>query len=212
MENTSNPNKAKFISLLESTNRNGIRQLIENLEKCGFFEAPASTRFHGNYPGGLVEHSLYVYQQAMYLKKVETHIKPKLTERLPDNSIIIASLLHDVCKADFYYLTKKWRKDANNKWEQYDGYEKDFKKLPVGHGEKSVIRLLQWGFELTDDEICAIRWHMSGFDVSNYQDALRSLDSAAEIPLVAIIVAADYLASHISEVKSEVKTEEKKDK
>ena len=53
--------KEEFIKLLKETNREGMDKLIEFLENSDFFEAPASTRYHGNFKGGLVEHSMKVY-------------------------------------------------------------------------------------------------------------------------------------------------------
>jgi len=194
-------NKDKFCDLLRKTERKGIEHVIEKLTELGFFEAPASTKFHGAYEGGLVEHSLNVYVQALYLVKVEKKIRPDID--IDDNSVAIAALLHDVCKSDIYIKEQKWRKDANNKWESYEAYGHDYKKtLPVGHGEKSVIRLLQWGLELTDDEIMAIRWHMGHFDLSDYMEAKTSFNTSCDLsPLAAIISAADWLASRITENK-----------
>ena len=61
--------KEKFISLLRSTNREGMENLLEFLEKSDFYKAPASTRYHGNYEGGLLEHSMKVYE--IFNEKVE---------------------------------------------------------------------------------------------------------------------------------------------
>ena len=192
--------KDYFIETLKKVNRQNIDVVIENLTKGGFFEAPASTKYHGNYPGGLVEHSVNVYEQAAYLWRLENKVRKEAVKDITEENIIIASLLHDVCKMDLYHLTKKWKKDKNDKWIQYDGYEKDFNLFPMGHGEKSVITLIMWDFHLTESEMMAIRWHMGGFDISDYQDARRSFETAADkYSLVPIIVAADWLASRIKE-------------
>lgn len=208
-------NKDKFLELLRSTNREGVEDLITKLEEVGFFEAPASSKFHGDYPGGLLEHSLNVYQQAAYLYKVETHIKPDLAPKIPMESIIIASLLHDVCKADLYMKVKKWKKDETKpkgqQWEQKEVYDHDYTKFPLGHGEKSVIWLLKNGFKLTDDEIMAIRWHMGSWDLSTYSDSKACFNAASDsCPLLAIIICADTLAARITEVRgiSQQKQEE----
>lgn len=193
-------NKELFKSILTKTNREKIDVVLDEIEKLGFFTAPASSSYHGNYPGGLVEHSLNVYRQAMYLKKVQVKLRPDLEDKLSDTSIAIVALLHDICKADLYVTAKKWRKDKDNKWEQYDTYEHDYNKEPFGHGEKSVIRLLRWGFTLTDDEIAAIRWHMGAFDISDYGDAKKGFNTAGDkYPLMAILVASDWLASRMLE-------------
>lgn len=195
-------NQEKFLEILETVSRPNLNDVINMLVDTGFFDAPASTKFHGNYPGGLCEHSLNVYTQAMYIYTTQCKIRKDIAKKISKDNVIIASLLHDVCKADLYVKTKKWRKDENNKWEQYDTYEHDYTALPVGHGEKSVIMILRTGFELTYDEILAIRWHMGGFDISTYNDAKQSFNVAGdESPLVPIIMCADVLASRIMEVK-----------
>jgi len=193
-------NKQKFLEILNSVDRKNIDSLIKVLETEGFFEAPASTKFHGNYPGGLVEHSLNVYTQAMYLYNIECKLKKDIAKNITKENVIIASLLHDVCKSNLYTIVKKWRKDDKNKWEQYDTYDHDYSNLPIGHGEKSVVKILLSGVELTEDEILAIRWHMGGFDISTYGDAKQSFNVAGDkSPLVPIIMCADVLASRITE-------------
>ena len=192
--------KQMFTEVLSGVRKDNVIPLIAKLDETGFFTAPASTAFHGNYAGGLVEHSLNVYQQAMYLKKIEIHIKPQIADKLPDDSIKVAALLHDVCKADIYKIEKKWRKDKDNKWEQQYAYVKDFTEFPLGHGEKSVIRLLKWGFPLTEDEMFAIRYHMGAWDLADYQDSRKCFDAACDkSPLASIIISADWLASRITE-------------
>lgn len=190
--------KEKFLELLRSTARQGVEEVLTGLEKLGFFSAPASTRFHGCEPGGLLAHSLAVCDQALALREMELAKRPELSERLPMASVIIAALLHDVCKADVYKEVEKFRKDKNDRWEKYKTYGVDYSGLPLGHGEKSVIRLLRLGLELTDDEMLAIRWHMQGFDLSDSAEARASYTAACvKSPLVTLIMAADLLASHL---------------
>lgn len=147
--------KEKFIELLISTQREGIENLIQWLEKeTDFFTAPASTKYHLTYEGGLLEHSLNVYEE----------LKDELgfpDDNVPD-SVVIVSLLHDICKANYYQIDKKWQKNEKNEWEEVPYYSTN-DLFPLGHGEKSVI-LLQRFIELTDDEIMAIRWHMGSFE------------------------------------------------
>lgn len=195
-----NQNREKFIQLLKNTKRSGIDETIEGIDKLGFFQAPASTIYHGCYDGGLLEHSLNVYQQMMYLRKVEIKIKPQLESELSEESCIIVSLLHDVCKSDLYEKTTKWRKDAENKWEQYETYKKVFKTLCIGHGTRSVVLLLRMGLQLTDQEITAINWHMGAFDISQYDDSSKGFnESCSNNALAATLVSADWLASKITE-------------
>lgn len=192
--------KGKFISLLRSTKREGIDGVIAYLEKVGFFEAPASVNRHLSHAGGLLEHSLNVHGMAMMLREQMVGIKPELAGQLTEESITIAALLHDVCKANIYKTAKKWRKDEQNRWEQYDTYEADYSRFPLGHGEKSVIMLLRLGLTLTNDEILAIRWHMGAWNLpfQSYEDKCN-ISEASDHPLTAIIQAADGLAAHILE-------------
>ncbi len=193
--------RERFESALRATGREGVENVLAELARLGFFEAPASTRFHLAEKGGLLRHSLNVYDQARVLTQVECRLRPGLEERLPEASVAVASLLHDICKAEIYREEVKHRK-VNGKWEDYTGYGFDCSAFPLGHGEKSVIRLLRWGMPLTDDEMVAIRWHMHAWDLADSPEARGCFGSASErCPLLAILIAADGLASHIQEAK-----------
>lgn len=193
--------RERFEEALRATGRTGVDRVITELDALGFFTAPASTRFHLAEPGGLLKHSLNVYDQARVIGRIEAQIRPDIADRLPEASLAIAALLHDVCKAEIYKSEIKHRK-VDGKWEDYTGYGVDFSGLPLGHGEKSVIRLLRWGFELTDDEMIAIRWHMHAWDLADSPEARGNLTKASEAcPLLAVLIAADGLASHIQEAK-----------
>ena len=191
--------RGRFDGLLLKTGRRGIENVLAELDRLGFYEAPASTRFHGNYPGGLLEHSLCVYDEAVVIREAQLRLKPEVADGLPMGSVAIAALLHDVCKAEVYRQEEKRRKNAAGMWESYNGYGVDYAAFPLGHGEKSVIQLLRWGLEMTDDEIMAIRWHMSGFDLAFQSPESRANYGAAtdKCPLLAVLRAADGLASHI---------------
>ena len=89
--------KEQFLELLRQVKREGIDELIDFIEKTDFFKAPASTRFHGDYEGGLVEHSMKVYEILKH--KVETNIEPM---NVNPETLILVPLLHDLCKANFY--------------------------------------------------------------------------------------------------------------
>lgn len=194
-------NKERFISILRSTGRRGVETVITNLEELGFFKAPASTIFHLNQPGGLLQHSLNVYDEAVKITGQQIEFRPECADKLPQDSVTIVSLLHDVCKAEIYKEAQKWRKDSEGRWETYNTYEVDYSSLPLGHGEKSVIRLLQWGLELSDDEMVAIRWHMGPWDLAFQSSEAKSNINAAKnkTPLCAVLSAADGLASSVLE-------------
>ena len=91
------------------------------------------------------------------------------------------------------------RKDKYGQWEKYNAYGVDYTGFPLGHGEKSVIRLLRWGLEMTDDEIIAIRWHVSGFDLAFQSPEIRNNynDASGKCPLLAVLKATDGLVSHV---------------
>ena len=194
--------KTQIIELLKATKRERIDKVIDYLNnKSDYFNAPASTAFHGNYPGGLAEHSLNVYNVAMRVKVAMIEMKPELADRIPDESIAIVALLHDLCKTNVYKIEKKNRK-INGVWVETDAYGVDYSKFPLGHGEKSVIMLLSLGFALTRDEMLAIRWHMAAWELPfQSAEAKSNLNEAKEqCPLLAVLQAADGLASALLEV------------
>ncbi len=193
--------KEEFIDLLRSTNRDGMEDLLKDLEDWGFYEAPASAGHHLNVAGGLVTHSLNTCKAALAVYEGMKTLEPYLANEVKRESVIIASLLHDVCKTDIYKPTVKRRKNNLGMWEDAEGYKVTYKNFPMGHGEKSVILLLCSGLDLYDDEMLAIRWHMGawGVNMNSYEDQ-RNYDTARMLyPLVAIIQTADGLAVSIME-------------
>lgn len=193
--------KQEFQNRLLETKREGIENVIKHLERLGFFVAPASTKFHLNVKGGLMQHSWNVCTTALMLREQMILMKPELEEKLPVDSVIIASLLHDACKANVYKETLLNRKNDQGVWEKVPGYDVDYSALPLGHGEKSVIMLLALGLKLTRDEMLAIRWHMTAWELA-FQSAEQkaNLQKAREIaPLCVIIQTADGLASALLE-------------
>ena len=197
MENLTEQFKAKLLS----TKRDGMENVIKHLDRLGFFTAPASTKFHLNVKGGLMQHSWNVCNTALMLREQMIQMKPALAQKLPVESVIIASLLHDVCKSNIYKDAILNRKNDQGIWEKIPGYEVDYSSLPLGHGEKSVIMLLTLGLKLTKDEMLAIRWHMTAWELAFQSPEQKSnLQKAREIaPLCAIIQDADGLSSSLLE-------------
>lgn len=198
-------NKEEFLELLRSTKRDGIEDVITDLEELGFFTAPASAGHHLNVEGGLVLHSINTCKAALAIWEGMKPLDPSLATEVKRDSIIIASLLHDVCKSDIYKRSVKKRKNALGQWEDCEGYKVSYKDFPMGHGEKSVILLLCSGLDLSDDEMLAIRWHMGawGINMNSYEDE-RCYDTARALyPLVSIIQTADGLAAAILERTAE---------
>lgn len=196
-----NENKEEFVKLLKSTGREGVDDVIEELERLGFFSAPASAGHHLNVEGGLVQHSLNTCKAAFAIWGGMKALEPSLDTEVKKESIIISALLHDVCKADIYKRSVKKRKNKLGQWEDCEGYKVSYKDFPMGHGEKSLVVILLSGLELYDDEMLAIRWHMGawGLNQNSFED-VRNYDTAQkEYPLVAIIHAADVMAANVME-------------
>lgn len=197
--------KEEFIELLRSCNRDGMDGVLEDLEDNGFYDAPASASHHLNVRGGLVAHSLNTCKAALAVWEAMKGVEPGLEREVPRESVIIASLLHDVCKSDIYKPGMRRKKNNLGVWEDVPGYTISYRDFPMGHGEKSLVLLLISGLELTDPEMLAIRWHMGpwGVNMNSYEDE-RNYDAAKmQYPLVMIIHAADSLAAGIMERSDE---------
>lgn len=179
-------NKEQIIKLLRSTNRNGMEQFIKWLEGTDFFVAPASSKFHLNVEGGLAYHSLRVYET---FDKLCAMFQPKI----PIDTRIIAALLHDVCKINLYQKVKEVVGEVRP-YEYKEYYNRD-DEFPVGHGDKSVILMLQQGLELTNQEILMIRWHMAMYDQSYYgnAEAVKKVCPEAKLLYFADDISTQYL-------------------
>lgn len=182
-------NKERFIEICSCIKREGIHDLMEWLEKSDFYTCPASTRFHGNWPGGLLEHSLNVYDE---LKRLLT-IYPEVS--VSDESVAIVSLMHDLCKVNFYSSEKRNRKNEEGKWEQYDAYTIKEKMVFGGHGSKSMF-IVQNFIKLTPEEAIAINCHMGSWDGN------KDVGNAYEhYPLAWLTHVADEAATYMIESK-----------
>ena len=171
--------------------REGADALLDYLKSTDFFTAPASTRFHSAYEGGLVEHSVNVFQC----------LQNRWSEGENPESLAICGLLHDVCKANFYTVSFRNVKNAAGAWERVPYYAID-DQLPMGHGEKSLF-ILQRFLQLTVPEALAIRWHMGGFDDA-VRGGCRSISDAYDsTPLAVKLHLADIEASYLTEERKE---------
>lgn len=183
--------KEKFLELLKKVNREGINELIEFIEKTDFYKAPASTRFHGSYEGGLVEHSIKVYEILKH--KVETNIEKV---EIPEESIIIIGLLHDLCKANFYKVDYRNAKNALGVWEKVPYYTID-DTIPYGHGEKSVMMITEY-MKLTPEEKYAIRWHMGYTEPKENYNAIGA--TYKKYPIALLTHEADLEATYFYDI------------
>lgn len=193
--------KDKFIEIFkENVTRPGSDRLLAWLESTDFFTAPASTRFHLSRPGGLVEHSVHVYNRLLALCDMEAQTTPGFNAPTLE-TMTICGLLHDVCKANFYAVEMRNRKNEQGKWEQYPFYVVD-DPLPYGHGEKSVY-ILNGFIRLSREEAMAIRWHM-GFSDNDYKGGGFGVGNAFEkYPLAVLLHLADLQATYLDETQEE---------
>lgn len=177
--------------------RDGIDNLMEWVEnETDFFTAPASTRYHGSYEGGLLEHSLNVYNRLVF--EMNTVIGEGWEEIYSPETIAIVALFHDLCKIDRYVLTEKWCKDEDGQWEAYDAYDYNKEKAEMGHGAQSVYYLQKF-IQLTEIEAQAIYWHMGAYDISPYSSLANCSETFKWNPLAFLVHRADMAATYITE-------------
>lgn len=142
-------------------------KLMDYLINDGFFTAPASTKYHGAYPGGLYDHCRCVFDRLNNL----THDNDLLWER--DESPFIVGFFHDLCKVDQYKINE----DIEQLRKEYPEYAKDIKlgyeyntnTLLKGHGSKSVMILSQF-INLTEEEMLCIRYHMGPYEKEEWAE------------------------------------------
>lgn len=196
-------NREKFLDIYSTyIKREGAQELLAWLTSTNsdFFTAPASTRYHSAYEGGLLEHSINVYECLRdYLAR--NKVRDEFGLSYSDETIAIVSLLHDLCKVNVYRVSTRNVKDpVTGQWKPMPYYEFD-DNLPYGHGEKSVY-VISGFMRLTREEAFAIRYHM-GF--SNEDDA-RNVGKAFELfPLALALSIADTEATYFIEARKEQK-------
>ncbi len=184
-------NWTELKSELQKVKRDGIDSLIKYIEETDFKTCPASTKFHLCVEGGLTQHSLNVLKYGRLVNK-------ELNVNISDDSIILSCLLHDLCKTNYYYLGEEWDKkwkDETNQWRKKSVWKVE-DKLPLGHGERSVIQAVRH-IDLTPEEMIAIRWHMAAFDGGthfNYPSGLPFRQAMNECPLLKVLILADEMA------------------
>lgn len=167
--------RRRYERLLLATNRPGIDKLLEYLAKKGFYEAPASTKYHNSYEGGLMMHSLKVQDSLVDLIL-------RLDLPITITSATIASLLHDLCKVDNYISTPL-------------GYVYN-PESEEGHATKS-IRIAKQFIELTEEEELAILYHMGAYNADDIEDRWKGMSRAYDkYPLVYWLHVADMRDSH----------------
>lgn len=187
-----NSQKQEFISLLRSTERDGIENLIDYLEnKSDFFTAPAASKFHNNFEGGLCEHSLNVYRNFKGL------IEMKNVD-LDEKSIIITSLLHDLCKCNYYIKEERNRK-VDGVWETYLQWTTNKSPaIPLPHASRS-IRLIRSYIPLKFIEELIIFYHMGPFGGEDYEYKNMLQLANERYPATLLFYLADTMSSYLDE-------------
>ena len=171
--------------------REGSQELLDYIRQSDFFEAPASTKFHSAFKGGLVHHSLNVYDQ------LGAFFDGKNNDDKRMESIAICGLLHDLCKTNYYKIEMRNVKNQLGVWVKVPYYTVDDQE-PYGHGEKSVYIITQF-MKLTPEEAYAIRWHMGGFDEAVAGGSQAISAAYYKYPLAVLLHMADMAATFIDE-------------
>ena len=184
--------KEEFLEIYNKyIKRDGADKLLAWLETTDFFTAPASTKFHSNYEGGLCAHTINVYKRLVALEYGENY-----QSVVSDESLAIMGLLHDVCKVNTYTVEYRNVK-VNNEWTKQPYFAVQ-DELPYGHGEKSVYMLC--GFiKLSREEAMAINWHMSGFDMRVKGGSFAISEAYYQFPVAVLLAMADMMASYLDE-------------
>ncbi len=184
--------KDKFVKAYnEAIKRQGSAELLAWMsDKTDFFKAPASSKYHNAFEGGLAEHSLNVYNAMI----------EHFNDGKPDESFAICALLHDLCKAEFYKVSQRnVKNEATGQWERVNYYTIE-DKFPFGHGEKSVF-LVERFMRLKVEEAIAIRWHMGGFDDAARGGSFAINGAYEKYPLAVKLHIADVIATYLMENK-----------
>lgn len=183
-------NREDFLDILRNTTEIPEKspQILKFLDDSDFWDAPASTRYHDCCEGGLVQHSLKVYEHLSMLNYNNLL-------GFSDEAVAKTSLFHDLCKANFYERGHTNKKLEDGRWVRVETFKVE-DQLPIGHGEKSVILLVQHGVELTEEEALAIRWHMGAYDsaAKEYAGSQALSNSMTKHKLVTALHLADMMA------------------
>lgn len=194
----------RFESEMAKVTRPGVDKLMDYIRKSDFYTAPASTKYHLSCEGGLLQHSLNVLdalrsiltpadQQWIYT------VAGKTAATIPDESVIIMALLHDLCKTYFYGVsTRNAKNEQTGQWEKVPFYTVN-DKMPLGHGAKSAMIAKSY-MELTSMEMYAIWWHM-GFNGNSDNDICVGL-AIEKYPVILALQTADMQAAKIMEAET----------
>ena len=199
-------NIARFEAELAKVKRPGMDKLLEYIQKSDFYKAPASTKYHLAVPSGLLQHSLNVLDALRGLLSWrsdgvwEYRAAGKVVDTIPDDSVIMMALLHDICKTHFYGTsTRNVKNETTGRWEKVPFYTVN-DMMPLGHGPKSAMIIKQYT-TLTSQEMYAI-WHHMGMN-GNYENDNAVGKSIEMYPAVLALQTADMMASRFMEGEKE---------
>lgn len=197
-----NFNITRFEAEMAEVHREGVDKLMEYIRKSDFYSAPASTKYHLSVNGGLLQHSLNVLDALRGLLQWNEDggnwdyiAAGHVIASVPNESVTIMALLHDICKTHFYTVsTRNVKNDKTGVWEKMPFFTID-DKMPLGHGDKSAMIIKQY-MNLTNAELYAIWWHMGISDGGDIRQFGQAID---KYPIVYALHTADMLASHFME-------------
>jgi len=208
-----NDNIASFEAEMATIKRPGMDKLMEYICKSDFYTAPASTRYHLSYEGGLLQHSLNVLDalrgilrpsglgnpdswQGNGLPKAWDYVVAReVVDTIPNESVTLVALLHDLCKTYFYQVsTRNAKNEKTGKWEKVPFYTVN-DRMPLGHGPKSAM-LVKTYIQIDSREMYAIWWHMGFTDSS---DTLSLTNALKAYPFIWAVHNADMMASYMME-------------
>lgn len=187
--------KEEFINIYKQhITREGADKFLDWLTKTDFFVAPASTKFHSAFEGGLCKHSINAYKR--FKDNLINEYGDKYTDIISEESIAIIGLLHDICKTNFYKVDFRNVK-VDGEWVKQPYYTIE-DKLPYGHGEKSVY-MISGFMRLTREEAMAINWHMGGFDQRVVGGSFALSEAFYQFPASVIFHISDIQATYLDE-------------
>ena len=191
--------KEEYIELFEKyIKREGADKLLTWLKSTDFFTAPASTRFHSAFEGGLALHSVKVFRR--FVKILRGEYGDEFEKQISLESVAIIALLHDVCKVNTY-KTEMRNVKVDGFWTQKPYYT-TADTLPYGHGEKSVY-IISGFMRLTREEAMAINWHMGAFDSRVRGGSYALPDVFYNFPTALHFHTADLLTTYLDEERAD---------
>jgi hypothetical protein len=197
MKNVEQLRKEFETLVYDNITREGVDNLLNYLNTSDFYRSPASTKYHGSYAGGLVEHSINVYYSL--IDELTFILGKEWEKRYSKETVTIVSLFHDICKIGRYKPGKRNVKDpVTGQWHEEPTYFYNEDYVTMGHGSLSVYRIMQF-MQLTEVEAGAIYWHMGAYDIGNYNTIGDLSNHYTNNILAFALHRADMMATYVVE-------------